>query len=113
MLTIEAMEQLGANTKEGVARCMGSADFYLRMVKLALADQGYENLKQAVEEGDAKAGFEAAHALKGVLANLAITPILTPVTEATEILRTGSLEGCAALAEQVLEEKEKFCALLG
>ena len=112
MLTVEALSQLGANTQEGLARCMGSEDFYIRMVKMALADGGYEALKKAVDAGDAKAGFEAAHALKGVLANLALTPVLKPVSEATEILRTGSLEGCAALAEKVLEEKEKFCALL-
>ena len=31
--------------------------------------------------------FEAAHALKGVLGNLALTPIYDPVSEMTELLR--------------------------
>ena len=41
MLTIENLKALGANTDEGLARCLGKEDFYLRMVGLALADDGF------------------------------------------------------------------------
>lgn len=88
MLTVEKLRAFGANVDEGLERCMGNESFYLRMVKLALSDANFDKLARAAENDDAKAGFEAAHALKGVLANLAITPVCTPVSELTELLRS-------------------------
>ena len=41
------------------------------------------------EAGDKAAAFEMAHALKGVLGNLALTPIYKPLSEMTELLRAG------------------------
>ena len=41
MLTIDNLKSLGANTDEGLARCLGKEDFYLRMVSMALADNGF------------------------------------------------------------------------
>ena len=46
-----------------------------------------DRLKEAVEGGDLERGFELAHALKGVTANLSLTPVETPVQEITELLR--------------------------
>ena len=50
-------------------------------------DTGFERLKAALEAGDLAAAFEAAHALKGVLGNLALTPAYDQVSEITELLR--------------------------
>jgi len=87
MLSIENLKALGANTDEGLARCLGKEDFYLRMVGLALADTGYEKLREAVQNGDLDEGFERAHALKGVLGNVSLTTLAEPVIEITEELR--------------------------
>ena len=58
-----------------------------------------EKLGAALEAGDVKPAFEAAHSLKGVYANLSLTPVFDPMAELTEILRAGSLDGTAALFE--------------
>ena len=87
MLTTDALFAYGANVKEGLARCMNNEGFYLRLVKMAANDENFTKLEEAVEAHDLDAGFHAAHALKGVLANLAITPALEPVAEMTELLR--------------------------
>ena len=81
MLTIENLKSLGANTDEGLARCLGKEDFYLRMVSMALADNGFERLREAVTSGDLNEGFERAHALKGVLSNVALTTLADPIAE--------------------------------
>lgn len=108
MLTIDALHEFGANTKEGLSRCMGNEAFYLRMVKLAAADGNFEKLAQAAESGDVDAGFEAAHALKGVLANLALTPICTPVSELTELLRGRAPVDFRAQAAAVLALRDEL-----
>ena len=59
MITIDALKALGANTDEGLARCMNNEAFYLRMVGMALADEGYEKLDEAVRRGDLNEGCPA------------------------------------------------------
>ena len=84
MLTIETLKSYGANTAEGLARCMNNEAFYLRLVGMGLKDVNFDKLQNAVASGNVKDAFEAAHALKGVLGNLALTPLLDPVSEMTE-----------------------------
>lgn len=87
MITIEALKDFGADTEEGLARCMGMEEFYVSLVGTMLDDANIDKLDAAVENGDAKSAFEAAHALKGALGNLALTPVCEPVAEITEKLR--------------------------
>ena len=115
MITMEKLREYGADTESGLARCLGREDFYLRLVGKALEDtEGPEKLRLAMESKDIRAGFEAAHSLKGVYGNLSLTPLLTPVSELTEIFRAGSFEGAegnyAAFSEK-LSELQKLIAL--
>ena len=63
MITIETLKAYGADIDEGLARCMGMEEFYLQLVGTMLEDANFAKLDAAVEAKDAKAGFEAAHAL--------------------------------------------------
>ena len=110
-MTIQDLEALGANTKEGLARCINNEGFYIRMVTLGLGDAGFEKLLVALAEGDLDAGFEAAHALKGVMGNLALTPIVEPVNEITEHLRAREPMNYGPLMEKIMMERDKFLAL--
>lgn len=88
MLTIEELKKLGADTDDGLQRCMNDEGFYLGLVKTVLEDEsGFEKLKTAVREGDLDSGFEAAHSLKGLYANLSLSNLFEPVSEMTEELR--------------------------
>ena len=111
MLTVEALRQYGANVDEGLSRCMGKEDFYIRMVNMALNDTGFDRLKEALNANDIKAAFEAAHSLKGVLGNLALTPLFTPASELTELLRAGKEADYNTYLNTILEEKEKLAVL--
>ena len=112
MLTIENLKALGANTDEGLARCLGKEDFYLRMVSMALADDGFEKLQAAVQNGDLNEGFERAHALKGVLSNVSLTTLSEPVSESTEELRARNDIDYSALLNRIDEELKKYRSLL-
>ena len=112
MLTIEKMKEIGANTDEGLGRCLNNESFYLRMVKLAVSDTGYERLQEALQQGDLNAGFERAHALKGVLANVALANLLDPVSEMTELLRSRTETDYSGLLEQMFLELGKYRELI-
>ena len=112
-MTLETLRAYGANTAEGLARCMDNEPFYMKVVGMALADRHFDALEAALAAGDARAAFEAAHALKGAVGNAALTPIYTPVCALTELLRgrDAPVEGCEALLDEILAQRERALAL--
>lgn len=110
-MTLDELVAYGANVDEGLARCMGKEDFYLRLVGKAQQDQGFEALSEAIADHRLKDAFEAAHALKGVLANLGITPLLEPVMEITELLRTETEMDYSGIMDRITQELDRFRAL--
>ena len=84
-----------------------------RLVKMAAADANFEKLFSSVESGDLEGAFAAAHALKGTTGNLALTPILTPVCEITEMLREKKETDYTALVQVIREEREKLLGICG
>lgn len=106
MLTIDKLKEYGANIEEGLERCMGNEAFYLKMVGMMIADNSIDKLKDALAENNLDTAFEAAHALKGVAANLSLTPLTEPAVEITELLRTRTEMDYSELLGKILEQKE-------
>ena len=113
MLTVDALKDYGANTQEGLGRCFNNEAFYLRLVGMGLAEKNFDALRSALDAGDAKAAFEAAHALKGSIGNLALTPIYEPVSQLTELLRgqSGPVDA-GDLPDQIFSALDKARSLL-
>ena len=111
MLTVEALRACGANTEEGLGRCMKNEAFYLRLVNMALDDAGFGKLADAVAAGDKTAAFEAAHSLKGVMGNLALTPVYAPVSEMTELLRASADADYQGYLDKILAARDRLLAL--
>jgi HPt (histidine-containing phosphotransfer) domain-containing protein len=112
-MTLDTLKAYGANTAEGMGRCLNNEAFYLRMVSMTLADGNFDALKTAMDAGDARGAFAAAHSLKGTTGNVALTPIYEPVCALTELLRgkDASTESGKALLEQIMTEREKALRL--
>ena len=87
MITVEKLELLGCNTAEGLERCLNEESFYLELLPDAFDKKRYEELENSIKSGDLTKAFDEAHALKGILSNLAITPLLNVISEITEHLR--------------------------
>ena len=111
MLTVDGLRAFGANVEEGLGRCLNNEAFYLRLVKLGAADRNFTRLEEAMAANDLKAGFEAAHALKGVLSNLALSPLTKPVSELTELLRAGVEADYAPYLNEIARKRDELRAL--
>ena len=107
-MNIEKLKELGANVDEGLERCMGMEDFYLEMIELGLSDDRFEALGKALEEGNLDDAFEHAHALKGVVGNLALTPLYETVSEITENLRAKVQTDYEIIYKKILSQRESF-----
>ena len=111
MLTIEKLNEYGANTAEGLARCAGMEAFYIKLVNMSLNEPSFDKLQAAIQDNDLTAAFEAAHALKGVLGNLSLTPMFDVCSEMTELLRDRTEMDYTPMLNQLLEKKAELVAL--
>ena len=111
MLTIENLRDFGADTDEGLMRCMNKEDFYVMLVGKAVDDKRLSELERQLSAGDLDAAFETAHALKGLYANLALTPLTKPVSEMTELLRSHTDADYSGLLSEAKSQYEKLCSL--
>ena len=110
-MDMESLQAYGADTQVGLERCMGSESVYLSLVGTVVDEERFERLKEALDEGSLDEAFEHAHALKGVLSNLALTPLCEPVYEITELLRSRTDTDYGPLMAEILERWEALKAL--
>jgi len=111
MMTTEFLRNWGANVDEALVRCLNNESFYLMLVGKALQDANFDKLKEAVAAGDLEKAFESAHALKGTMANLALTPILKPVQEITELLRARTAADYAPYLNEIEARRSELLSL--
>lgn len=112
MLTIQRLQEYGINTKEGLARCMNMEKFYFRMLGMGLKNDSFDKLEKFLAENDLENAFEQAHALKGVVGNLAITPIYAPLSNMTEQLRRKEQVDYLSLYKPIKELRDKLVSEL-
>ncbi len=108
MLTVEHLTEFGANTEEGLGRCFGNTDLYLMLVKTVPTEASFDGLEEAISQNNLEEAFEKAHALKGVLGNLSLTPIYNPTNEITELLREGKEMDYEPLLKEILGQRDKL-----
>ena len=111
MLTIEKLRAFGANVEEGLQRCVNNETFYLKLVEKAIRDPAFDNLREVAEKVDFDRGFEIAHALKGVIANLALTPLLVPISEITELFRHRTETDYRPFVAAIIAKRDELIAL--
>ena len=64
-----------------------------------------------IKEKDYDAAFDAAHALKGVLGNLSLTPLFDKASEITELLRNRTDTDYSSLLSELTNAKEELAKL--
>lgn len=87
----ECYDRLGGSYDEIFGRFKSDA-LINRFLPMFLKDKSFEDLTEALNSGDTEAAFRAAHTLKGVCANLALTKLYNSACEITEMLRSENLE---------------------
>ena len=108
MITLDKLNEFGANTKEGLDRCMNNEAFYLRLVDKAINDDSFIKLKDELEKKNYDEAFKIAHSLKGVLGNLSLTPLYDLAVEITENLRISKEIDYFELINKLLNKREEL-----
>ena len=112
-MTLDDLRALGADVDDAMARFMNNEGFYLTLVSKVLSDNKFEKLRDEFDAKDTESAFRTAHDLKGILANLSLTPLLAPVAELTELLRGGGeVNDDQGLLDAMFCQLEKFRAVI-
>ena len=109
---IERLISLGCDVPGALPRFVGRRDFYCRMLTLVPNDENFEKLGAFLIAGDVKASFEAAHTLKGVLANMGLTPMYREVCAIVEPLRAGKTGGTQEHYDALMRQRELLVQLM-
>lgn len=112
MITLETLREFGADTEKGLAMCMGNEALYLKLVSSVPSEPTFDALSRAVAERDLDAAFDAAHALKGVLGNLSLTPLYEKASQITELLRGRTDTDYGQLLDELAKEKDALASIL-
>ncbi len=112
MITIEMLRNFGADTEEGLARCYNNEALYLKLIGMLPNEKNFDNLSAALAADDLDAAFEAAHALKGVLGNLSLTPMYEKSSQITELLRERTRMDYTPMLKELLDMKERLTAMI-
>ena len=108
MITVEELRSAGADVETGLSRCVGNETLYLKLVNMGLGDTKFEELGAAVNAGDLSKAFELCHALKGVIGNLAITPLFDALSDMTEKLRGREKADYTSIYSEIINIRSKF-----
>ena len=79
-----------------------------QIARIVPGEANFDKLADAIRADNLDAAFEHAHALKGVLGNLSLTPIYNPVCEMTERLRAREQTDYLPLLTEILEKREQL-----
>ena len=90
---LERLRDWGCDVDGALERMLDDEEFYLECLSMLMEDEGFDALSAALEQGDVSTAFDRAHALKGVLANLGLTPLFEQVEKIVEPLRAGIMDG--------------------
>ncbi|HIT65989.1 MAG TPA: Hpt domain-containing protein [Candidatus Merdisoma merdipullorum] len=104
--------QAGADTDGALERFMGNEGLYTRFARGFREDGNYDALLKAMEAGDVKAAFNAAHTLKGVTGNLSFNRLYEKVSEVVEPLRREDLEEAGKKLPALTDAYEELIRVL-
>ena len=108
MITIEELKNSGADVQTGLTRCAGNEALYLKLINMGLSDPKFEELGTVLQEKNLDKAFEICHALKGVIGNLALTPLFDSLSQMTELLRNREALDYSSIYLQIISIRSIF-----
>lgn len=91
----------GVDVDDALSRVLGNEQLLARLLRMFLDDTNLARLEEAASKGDDEDAFEAAHALKGVAANLSVIHVAELAGEACERFREGESDAGRALVPKI------------
>ncbi|MEG1523416.1 MAG: Hpt domain-containing protein [Clostridia bacterium] len=107
------LKDWGCDTKSALERFVGDQSLYEECTLIFYRDKDFSALAEHLKNEDVKAAFNSAHTLKGVAANLGLTPICQIINKIVELLRNGSIDEVMPYYTELMLMRETYARLIG
>lgn len=87
-------------------------ELFATCIDLFLEDENFKKLNEEIKNNDYQEAFNAAHTIKGVAANLGLTPIYDSVSDVVQELRVGNLKASKVLMPKLNTDMEKIVEIV-
>ena len=88
---LNELRAMGCDIDEALERFLDNEQFYVECLEKFLDDGVFPNLETSLSSSNVEESFQNAHNLKGVCANLGLTPMYTIIYDMVEDLRVGKM----------------------
>lgn len=106
---LNELRERGCDVDGALARFLNKEDFYAKCYKKFLDDPSFAGLEEALRNKDADVAFRHAHTLKGLAANMGLTPIHDLAVKIVEPLRAGMYsDELVEIFRQIMKEMEVY-----
>lgn len=102
----------GINVSLALDRFMGSEALFGKFLQMFLKDKSMSLLMESLRKNDIHEAFVQAHTMKGVVANLEITPLLEILVPLTDELRGNKTDNVQAQVEDLNRRYNIICDLI-
>lgn len=109
---IEEIRAYGADVDGALERFLDDEDLYEKCLLTFVDDESFAGLKEALDGKDYEQAFNCAHTLKGVAANLGLTPLYEAIVGIVEPLRGKDYSNLDSQYAVVAEAYEVFKNLM-
>lgn len=111
-MLLEELKNWGCDIDGAMERFVGDEELYKTCLYTVLDDKAFTGLGEALRTNKVKEAFDYAHTLKGVLANMGLTPMYDVTVRLVEPLRAGNQEGLFPVYEELLQTKDMLARML-
>lgn len=109
---LQKLADWGCDVDGAMRRFLGEEELYHSCLRTVINDKAFGALGEALASGDTREAFNHAHTLKGVLANMGLTPMFDIVVKIVEPLRAGQNTDLMPYYQELLAANEKLKLLL-
>lgn len=109
---IDSLIQWGCDIPGAMERFLNDKGFYCTNLHSVPEETAFADLGSAIDKKDTTAAFAKAHELKGVLANLGLTPMYQTCCQIVEPLRAGKMTDVPENYQKLMSELDELKTFL-
>ncbi|MEA4923535.1 MAG: Hpt domain-containing protein [Eubacteriaceae bacterium] len=106
------LKEWGCDVDGALERLVGDVAFYEECLQVFTEDDNFASLGKALEEKEYDSAFEYAHTIKGVAANLGLTPVFDKASDIVEPLRAKDYSDLDVQYRAVCDAQKTFCDIM-
>lgn len=109
---LEALNLWGCDVEGALERFLGDEELYVSCLRMMTEDEGLQRLGEELKAGNVEGAFDCAHTLKGVIANMGLTPMLEIIMRIVEPLRAGQIKNLEPVYGELMQANDYLRKLL-